>query len=89
MHASSSHPHLSPMSSVYFVTYVFYQVFIGIEVDLAIFKRLNNLDYFFILRRNQLAAILPIYFIAIVFRWIVRSCKYYTGMALKMPYGER
>ena len=54
---------------------------ISIELNVFEVDSIDSFHYFAVLRRHCLSAIFPIYFIAVVFWWVVRSSKYYTCLA--------
>ena len=74
---------------VNFGIYVLYQILVGIKLDLVVIQIFDGIDNGFILRRNNLSTIFPIYFVAIIFRWIVRCRKYNSALAAQIFQGKR
>ena len=60
---------------------VVYKAFISIELNVFEVDSIDSFHYLAVLWRYCLSAVFPIYFIAVVFWWVVRSSKYYTRLA--------
>ena len=60
------------------------EIFVGCKLNVGIVQRFNHLNDFLVLRRNQLASVLPIHFVAVVFGGIVRSREYNSRLTFQV-----
>ena len=69
-----------------FLTKNFYFVFLPVELNIIYWCDLPYfIDNCFIVRCNYLSTIVPIGFVSVIFRWIMRCCNYNSALTFIMP----
>ena len=71
------------------LAYPFYQIIISIKLNILKSNGIHLFDNRLIIRRNNLCPIIPINLVTIVFRRIVRCCKYNSCITFFISHRER